>query len=279
MLPRLIDRRWFLSLSAIAVMTPAIARPAKLPDGEISRFGSFRAWLTGPTTRYAHAVLGDSIEAEGFSVEYNGLRHTFQLGPDAVFEDRRVRLVDVEGDGQPEALIVKSYQDRGAALALYRIGSDGIVPLAESAAIGQRNRWLNPVGVGDFLGDGTRTIAAVVTPHLVGSLRLYRLAGWALNEVARIDGFTNHILGSRDLDLGHAYCVANERALRIALPRLDRRSVTILSFSGSVARVIDEISLPRRVVTLSPPGQTHMRAKLDDGSDVAIRISGFRCAA
>ena len=47
-------------------------------------------------------------------------------------------------------------------------------------------------------------LAAVVTPHLSGSLRLYRLSGTSLVEVTRIDGFTNHRLGERDLDLARS---------------------------------------------------------------------------
>ena len=281
-MPRSVDRRFVLAALAAAAATPttilpAMARPARLPDGEVVHLGRLRAWLAGPTTRYAHAVLGDNIEAEGFVVERSGDALQFRLGPDAVFEDRRVRLVDIDGDGQPEALIVKAYLDRGAALALYRIGRNGIEPLAESAAIGQPNRWLNPVGVGDFIGNGTRTIAAVVTPHLLGSLRLYRLAGSKLDEVARIDGFTNHIIGSRDLDLGYAYCATNERALRIAIPRLDRKSIAVISFADGVARVVDEVLLPRRVVSLSPPGQVHTWLRLDDGSKTSVPIAGAQC--
>jgi hypothetical protein len=115
-------------------------RHTPLPDGEISKSGPFTAWLIDPTTRYGHAVLGDAIEAGGFVVERSGTRLTYRLPPDAVFEDRRVRLADMDGDGVPEAIIVKSYLSRGAAIAVYRILPDRIEPLAETEAVGSRNR-------------------------------------------------------------------------------------------------------------------------------------------
>lgn len=132
----------------------AAQAPVRLPDSEVTTSGRLTAYLVDPTTRYGHGVLGDAIEAGGFVVERDGKRLLFRLGPEAVFEDRRVRLADLDGDGQPEAILVKAYLDSGAALAVYRIGRHAIEPLAESAAIGQRNRWLNPVGVADFTGSG-----------------------------------------------------------------------------------------------------------------------------
>ena len=164
-------------MAQAGVSDPQIA----LPDGEVSKAGPFTAWLIDPTTRYNHGVLGDAIEAGGFVVERGKKRLVYRLAPDAVFEDRRVRLADLNGDGVPEAIIVKAYLQRGAAIAVYRIGADRIDPLAESEAIGTRNRWLNPIGVADFAGTGKPMIAAVITPHLAGSLRLYSLSGSTLN--------------------------------------------------------------------------------------------------
>lgn len=77
-----------------------------------------------------------------------------------------MRLANLDGHGTPEAIIVKSYLSRGAAIAVYRILPDRIEPLAETEAVGSRDRWLNPVGVADFSETGGPVIAAVVTPHL-----------------------------------------------------------------------------------------------------------------
>jgi hypothetical protein len=209
-----------------------------LPDTEISRSGAFKAWLIDPTTRYDHGVLGDAVEAGGFIVENAGRRLVFTLPHEAVFEDRRVRLADLDGDGVPEAILVKSYLQRGAAIAVYRILRDRIEPLAESDAIGMRNRWLNPIGIADFAGTGRPMIAAVVTPHLSGSLRLYSLEGSNIAEVARIDGYTNHILGSRDLDLGRIVRVTGNGQPMIILPTLNRNALAAISFHGATPHVV-----------------------------------------
>jgi hypothetical protein len=241
-----------LALAALAA-TPAAAQKAeslrRLPDTEVTWLGQVSAYLIDPTTRYDHGVLGDAIEAGGFAVERNGQRLIYRLPDDSVFEDRRVRLVDLDGDGQPEAIIVKSYQQRGAAIAVYRILADRIEPLAESPAIGTRHRWLNPAGIADFTGTGEIMIAAVITPHLSGSLRLYRLAGGKLEETARIDGYTNHIIGSRDLDLGRLADVDGDGIPEIVLPSIDRRTLAAISFKQG-ARVLRKTPIESRIQTL-----------------------------
>lgn len=231
----------------------------RLPDGDVTRSAGLTAYLIDPTTRYGHGVLGDAIEAGGFAVERQGKRLLFRLGADAVFEDRRVRLADLDGDGQPEAIVVKAYLDRGAAIAVYRIGRHAIEPLAESPAIGQRNRWLNPVGIADFTGSGQAMIAAVVTPHLAGSLRLYRLSGKALVEVSRIDGFTNHRLGERDLDLARIGDIDEDGTPEIIIPSLTRRELAAIGFKGGRAVVLGKTPVEQRVarfVALQGPRAT-----------------------
>jgi hypothetical protein len=245
----------------------------RLPDTEITVAKGTRAWLTGPTTRYGHGVLGDAIEAEGIEVETQERRLSYTLGHDAVFEDRRVRLVDIDADGRPEALVVKAYADRGAALALYRIGRNRIEPLAESRPIGRPHRWLNPVGTGRFTGTGETMIAAVVTPHLAGSLRLYRLKGDTLEPVASIDGFTNHIIGSRDLDLARLADVDGDGVPDIVIPSLDRRSLAVISFRDAQPRVLSRHPLLQRIVTLAQPDGTTVVAVLEDRSVVSIALT------
>jgi hypothetical protein len=242
-----------------------------LPDTEVTTSGNLRAYLTDPTKRYDHAVLGDDIEAAGFVVEIDGAPLRYKLGADAVFEDRRVRLVEMTGEGHPEALVVKAYQNSGAALALYRINGDGIEPIAESAAIGTRHRWLNPVGVGRFMGDTAPLVAAVITPHLAGSLRLYRLAGTRLEEVSRIDGFTNHIIGSRDLDLGFAADINGDGVLELVLPRLDRRSVAVISFANG-PRVLAELPFEKRVRRLKNHGQGKISVIFEGGEKATATL-------
>lgn len=269
-----LNRRSVVLGLGAGLFAPRLATAAddRLPDGEPASFGGYSGWLTGPTRRYKHAVLGDDIEASGFAVTQAGRVWRYELGRDAVFEDRRVRLVDINTDGVPEVLVVKSTLTGGAALAIYRIDLDRITPLAESTAIGAPNRWLNPIGVDQFTGAGL-TIAAVVTPHLAGSLRLYRVEGSKLVEVARIDGFTNHIIGSRDLDLARVVQSGDASPARILIPRLDRTSIALVSFAGSAPRILKDYSVSSRVIAIDPPSGGLAHIRLSDGSTQTIRLA------
>lgn len=225
---------------------PWVNSETRLPDGEVTRSARLIVDLVDPTTRYGHGALGDAIEAGGFAVERQGKRLLFRIGADAVFEYRRVRLADLDGDGQPEAIVVKAYLDRGAAIAVYRIGRHAIEPLAESPAIGPRNRWLNSVGVADFTARG-RPCSRPWSSHLAGSLRLYRLSGTALVEVSRIDGFTNHRLGERDLDLARIGDIDEDGTPKIVVPSLTRRELAAIGFKGGRAVVLGKTPVEQRV--------------------------------
>lgn len=268
--PPLSRRLALCGLVAATLPAAAQAPPRRLPDTETTRAAGLSAWLTAPTTRYAHGVLGDAIEAGGFAVEQTGRLFHFTLPDEAVFEDRRVRLEDLDGDGRPEAIIVKSYLRRGAALAVFRIGDGGIAPLAESAPIGTPNRWLNPVGVADFTGEGRPLIAAVVTPHIAGSLRLYRLQGGALAEVARLDGVTNHVIGSRDLDLARITDIDGDGRPEIVIPSQDRMSLTAASFAGGRGRLVARAAVRSPIVRLEPMNGSHAVVHLQDRSTVEV---------
>ncbi len=247
---------------------------SRLPDGEVTTSGDWSAYLIDPVTRYDHGVLGDAIEAGGFAVERKGLRQLLRLDAGAVFEDRRVRLADLDGDGVAEAIVIKSYLDRGSAIAVYRLGPEGITPLAESAAVGQRHRWLNIVGVADFTGTGERMIAAVVTPHLAGSLRIYRQVGRTLEAVAKIDGFTNHIPGSRDIDLARIDDIDGDGIPEIVLPALDRKSLAAISFKGGAASIAAQAPAPARIVALIRSSAGAAIVRTEHGRQVNIALAG-----
>jgi hypothetical protein len=176
-----------------------------LPDGVVTmgHRDITDAWLTGPTHRYDHGVLGDAVEATGLRIRSRaGQTLSYTLPKDSVFEDRRVRLADLNGDGGDELLVVRSYLTAGAALAVLRPGLNGLSIVAETAPIGLPHRWLNPAAVADFDGDGRAEIAVVVTPHIGGILKFYelrqdRLRLERLHEEWSANGFSNHAMGSR----------------------------------------------------------------------------------
>ena len=173
-----------------------------LPDGIVSQgtVDIAEAWLIGPTKRYGHGVLGDGIEASGLSARLrDGRILSYQLSNASVFEDRSVRLADLDDDGRDELIVVRSYLDAGAALTVFghKPGVEALRVVAETEPIGLPYRWLNPAAIADFDGDGRVEIALVVTPHIGGILKMYELRGRRLVEEWSRDGFSNHAMGSR----------------------------------------------------------------------------------
>ena len=131
--------------------------------------------LANPTQRYKHGVFGQPFEyGTILTIDENGAAlRPYNLPFEQVFEDRRVRVVDLDDDGLSEVVLIVADRNRGAAVALYAFdpGDDEtsatVYPMAQSAFIGAPNRWLNPLdGAVDLDGDGSREIAVIETPHI-----------------------------------------------------------------------------------------------------------------
>lgn len=193
----------------------ATAMPESLSEPWTGK-GASLAWYDGPTTRYAHGVLGDAIEGTRLHVYTEGALHScgFQsvtLPDELVFEDIAPRLADVTGDDIPEIVVVQSHQRLGAQLAVYAISEDGVSleQIAATPFIGRSNRWLAPVGIGDFDADGAVEIAYIDRPHLARTLRVWRfVAPGELVELAALEGLTNHRIGEPFITGGVRICGA-----------------------------------------------------------------------
>ncbi|MBM7066145.1 VCBS repeat-containing protein [Actibacterium sp. 188UL27-1] len=161
------------------------------------------ARFEGPTARYPHAVLGDPIEHTTLVLDMIGSASVeFELPDTRVFEDVAPRLADVDRDGRPEVIVVESHQTQGARLAIY--GARGLI--AATPYIGQRFRWLAPIGIADLDSDGAIELAYIDRPHLAKRLRVWRYDDGRLRAVADLDGLTNHRIGERDIAGGIRDC-------------------------------------------------------------------------
>jgi hypothetical protein len=112
-------------------------------------------------------------------------------------------------------------------LVLLRLHGGRIEISAQSAPIGTPMRWLNPVAVADLDGDGRAEIAAVITPHIGGTLKIYRQQGPVLAEVAALGGFSNHALGSTELGLSQV--VQWEGKARLLVPDTTRTQLRMVA--------------------------------------------------
>lgn len=151
----------------------------------------------GPTTRYPHGVLGDDIEYDTLVVRLSdGREISARWAQDIVFEDLSPRVVDVDGDGAPEVVVVESHETQGARLAIWGIRDGALAQIAATPHIGTRFRWLAPVAVADLDGDGLVELAYVDRPHLAKVLRVWRYrSDGDLTQVATAEGLTNHRIG------------------------------------------------------------------------------------
>lgn len=167
---------------------------------------------TDPTDRYAHGILGDAIEHTTLRVTLSdGTRRSLHWPAQIVFEDTAPRVVDLDGDGAPEVIVVETHEDLGARLSV--IGWDGVTLAhrASNAFIGQSFRWLAVAGAADMDGDGFVEIAYVDRPHLAKALMVWRYVPVdsdtaRLELVAKHAGLTNHRIGEFDIGGGIRVC-------------------------------------------------------------------------
>ncbi|HKI57771.1 MAG TPA: hypothetical protein VKA00_00970 [Trueperaceae bacterium] len=209
-----------------------IARQAldALPDGDPTPVGDAIALLSEPTQRYRHGVLGDEIEAGAVTLLSQRDLHAvaaYRLAAPAVIEQRRVAAFPAAGrDGM---LITRSTPERGAGVVALALTDAGLTVTATAQPIGTGERWLNL-----FATDGAHAYA-VRTPHLGGPLERYTFVGGALQVSRFALDVTNHVLGSRNLDLGALLpprggaTGATGGVDVLALPTPDLRSVQLVA--------------------------------------------------
>lgn len=223
-----------------------------LPDGKIASGKENstikKAWYTQPTKRYGHGILGDSVEAGALvAVMMNGSTVKYELPKTEVFEDITPRLADLNGDGTTEIITIISSIKLGASLGIFQLENNTLKRQAQSSYIGQANRWLNIAGIADYKGNNTLQIAIVVTPHIGGQLDLFEFDGQKLKKITSSQGFSNHIIGSREQRLSASYLSNDGKRMNLALPSANRRTLRIMSFVSNDWSQLGAVKLPSSI--------------------------------
>lgn len=220
-----------------------------LPDARILVDEDERLLLYNrPTNRYDHAVLGDDLEAGGAVLveTQSGLQVVWQIDFAPVAEGIAPLWVDLDGDGQREIVATLSDAAQGARIAVFT--GDGL-PLAQGAAIGQGFRWRHQLAIATFAVDEVAEIAVVRTPHIGGIVEFYRRRDAVLDIATQLDGYSSHLLGSRNLDMGLAGDFDGDGALELLLPTQDFTRLGAIERTSFGARMEWEVELGGRLAT------------------------------
>ncbi|KNX41998.1 FG-GAP repeat protein [Roseovarius tolerans] len=211
--------------------------------------GISAARFEAPDDSYPHRIMGTIPERRVLAVR-DAAGHEIRLDlrqgpdPDHVFEDIAPRVVDADGDGQNDVVLVESSPREGAQLAIYTLRRSDLVKSAATPHIGTRFRWLAPVAIADLDGDGVTDIAYVETPHLGKTLRVWSWAPGGLTQIAHLRGVTNHRIGDEVIWGGLREC---GQGPEIVLADAGFRSLVAVGFDGAelVARTLGlEASAP-----------------------------------
>ena len=206
------------------------------------------AWLYRQTLDYDHEILGDAIEAKSMAILLqDDKKITYSLDKNHVYEDLRIRLYDIDKDNEDEMFVIKTNIENGASLAVYKV-EDGIInQVATTGHLNRTYRWLNIVGFGDFDGNGITNVAIVKTPHIGGMLTIYEYKNSNLTEKYKRYGFTNHYIGSKELDMVAVSDLDDDKIDDMILVQMNTKDIKILNYKKSRYRELKIIKNKTKV--------------------------------
>ncbi len=207
-----------------------------LPDGRLLVDENGRVlFLSDPTERYNHGVLGDEYEAGSITLLGTdpdfGPINRIEIPSPGVMEGLAPIWVDLDGDGTREILVTVSDADQGARLVLY---SEMGEILAQGPAAGQGFRWRHQLAAVPLDGGPELAVFDILRPHLDGLFEAYHWRGDFLTVMDYIPGYSSHNLGSRNLDQTLSGDLDGDGLLEVVVPNQDGTSLSGLFYRGGV---------------------------------------------
>lgn len=191
-----------------------------LPDSRIliDKNGQL-LFLTGPTNKYSHGILGDVIEATTITLVTTDrvprVLLTIPIERESVIEEISPLWADLNGNGKKEIIVTVSNQRQGSRIIVFNEKGELI---AEGPAIGHGYRWRHHIAVAPFGPKGELELAVVRTPHIGGVVEFYRLFQGKLEIIAETDGYSSHRIGSRNLEMVAAGDFDGDGKIEVLIP-------------------------------------------------------------
>jgi hypothetical protein len=238
----------------VTVLDPAgmvrdSAQSQPLPDGRLLVDEQGRLlFLSQPTARYDHGIAGDGIEAGAVTLfdpesEF-GNEVVITVPEPAVIEGIMPLWADLNGDGRREIIVTQSDAQAGAQIVVYDESGEQI---ATGPAIGLGNRWRHQLAVAPFGPQGEIELVDVLTPHIGGVVEFYQLDGDELQIVAKVPGYTSHVIGSRNLDMALAGDLDGDGRIELLVPNQGRTLLGAIRRTTADAEVVWTVPLDGKV--------------------------------
>lgn len=192
--------------------------------------------LTQPTNRYDHGVLGDDMEAAGITLietqpELRVIRNIPIEAAD-VIEGISPIWADIDKDGVRDIIVTLSNSQSGARIVAFR--EDGTL-LAESPALQLGYRWRHQIAVATFGVYTQPVLVSIRTPHIGGVVEFFQFNDGKLEIVGEVEGFSSHVIGSRNLDSAIAGDFNNDGINELLVSDQIHSNLGVIATDGVIA--------------------------------------------
>lgn len=251
-------------------------------ESDISNLG----WLENRSTAYKHDIIGRDYHLTRLLALTNlaGQIRLIHLPPDRVFMSREPSSFPINcGKNKPQwgFFVVEGHVKHGPSIAVYGYHERRLQLLARTPWHGDKDGWINLIGIRNFDSDGCVEIAAIRDPQSDGILEIWELqhkksqsdTPFTLVKRDHAKGFSNHVSGHRFSNISALPLIDSNLVPEIIVPNQTHDILRIMSASGDKLQEIGMIELPvpvthnmTYITQLKPRTATKLVVPLEDNT-------------